>query len=435
MAIDGDWMVVSQVYLVTTNQYQAIQIFKWNGSQWIEHQEFVYPTVTWSRFGESVDISGDTIVVSAANDNGLGTGTWTGSGDVQGGSGHKGGGSVFVYRLENDVWEQEAVIPNDLQIGPHNTFGWMLRLEGDTLAVPHWNGGYVPGYVTIYNRDCTSGTCEWPQLQRLEGPETEKNYAGFGGPVALSGNNLFVGVPFIDADRTGAVFYYTRDEVGGQWTFQQSIIPSSAMANDDFGYLLAFDGETLLVPTWKRGLGHAWIFEQNSNTGEWEVTQELDSPSGTFSGLYRPSIRGDNLMIPSRAGIDVWKKTGGSWALQKAIPRSEECESTAFHEDTLAFGCRATNGYRGSVYYLTCPDAFPAAAADGGKFIYFSSIPLFLSCFLSILLMVYLSHFATILYLVYLRQAMVVPVQEVLPQAPPSPENGGTPLPGTSRRI
>ena len=379
IAIDGGWMVVSHLGA----QYQEIYMFKWDGSQWIEHQKIGYPgqhETLNAYYGGSVDISGDTIVVAAYHDNGEGTGKTTID---------RGGGSVFVYRLDatdNDTWKQEAIIANDLQSpeggGPNwtNFFGQFLRLEGDTLVVPHFNGGYVLGFVTIYDRDCTSGTCSWSKLQRIEGPDTPGDHSGFGGGVALSGNTLFVGAHGIDVDgvsNAGTIFYYTRDQVGGQWTRQQSFTTSGAMNNDQSSIILAFDGETLLVPSWLRtvdgvpGVGHAWVFEQNSNTGEWEVTQELENPSGAagiYYGAWRPSVRGDTLVIPSRAGIDVWKKTGGTWALEKTISKSgEHCESTAFHDDSLVFSCDFTDGKKGAIYYLTCPDAFPAAAADGGS--------------------------------------------------------------------
>ena len=300
-----------------------------------------------------------------------------------------GKGSVHVYRLDtsdNDTWKQEQRIQNTASTG--DWYGDQLCLEGDTLIVPSRNEASNRGAVYVYERDCSSSTCSWGQTQKFTG---ENSSDGFGSGAFLSGNTLFLGAPHADDNGLtdpGKVHYYTRAQAGGQWTLQQSFTPPSAMADDRAGQILAFDGETLFVPSWSRtvdgvwGVGYGWIFEQNSS-GEWEVTQELENPSGAggiYYGAWRPSIRGDTLVIPSRAGIDVWKKTGGIWALEKVLPKSgEDCEATAFHDDSLVFSCEATDGRKGAIYYLTCPDAFTAAAADSSKlhsFPFNSIIPL-----------------------------------------------------------
>lgn len=378
LVIDGDWMVAG-TQQNSTGPYQAIFIFKWDGSQWAMHQKIEYPANNQSAgYGIHSDISGDTIVVSAYSDNGSGTGAG-------------GAGSVFVYRLDatdNDTWKQEQIIAN---AGSFSWYGENLRVDGDTLVIPARTEGGNTGAAYIYDRDCSSGTCLWSQTQKFTG---ENSVDVFGAGVFLSGDTLFIGAPHADGNGltdSGKVYYYTRAQAGGQWTLQQSFTPSSAMADDRAGQILAFDGETLFVPSWSRtvdgvwGVGYGWIYEQNSS-GEWEVTQELENPSGAggiYYGAWRPSIRGDTLVVPSRAGIDVWKKIDGSWALQKVIPKSgEDCEATAFHDDSLVFSCEATDGRKGSVYYLTCPDAFTVAAADGGK----------LHHFLSILPLIFLGH-------------------------------------------
>ena len=368
------------------SRYQAIYVYKWDGSQWIEHQTIEYPAIDQDAgYGQHVDISGDTIVAEAWKDNG--------NGDGAGGS-----GSVFVYRLDaadNDKWKQEAVIANE--VGTFTWYGQFLRVDGDTLVILALIENGNTGAVYIYDRDCSSGTCSWSLTQKFTGDNAGDVFSAYS---ALSGNSLFISVRDVDVDgisNTGQVNYYTRTEAGGEWTLQQSFTPSNVEALDRFGQIMAFDGTTLFVPVLRQfdgawAVGYAYIYEQNSDTGEWEVTQEFEDPSGAAGVLYgawRPSVRGDTLAIPSRAGIDVWKKVGGSWALEKHLPKSGRCHATALHNDALAFGCRDTDNKKGAVYYLTCPDAFTAAAADGtsgGKCIYFISIPPFLSSFFRILL-------------------------------------------------
>ena len=309
-----------------------------------------------------VDISGDTIVVSAWSDNGNGDGAG-------------GGGSVFVYRLDvddNDTWKQEDIVANP---GSFSWYGQNSRVDGNTLVVPALIENGNKGAAYIYERDCSSGTCSWDQTQKFSGEN-----AGdiFGGDAALSGNSLFISLrdtTFNGISKSGQVNYYTRTEAGGQWTLQQSFIHPNVEAGDRFGEIMSFDGTTLAVASTRHDslAGRVWIYELNSSTGELIFKQEL-APSVSGAGRYgllKMALRGDTLAIQSNLGPDLWKKVDGTWTFQKNFPLtnmgSNLCYHAALHDDTVLFGCRFVDGNKGAIYYLTCPDAFPAAAADGGS--------------------------------------------------------------------
>ena len=99
------------------------------------------------------------------------------------------------------------------------------------------------------------------------------------------------------------------------------------------------------------------------------MTQEIAGALGLDKfGAFQPALRGDTLAITSNLGLEVWKKADGIWSFEKGYSvQAEGCTVARFHDDALTIGCGQADNYKGAVYYLTCPDAFTAAAADGGS--------------------------------------------------------------------
>jgi hypothetical protein len=66
--------------------------------------------------------------------------------------------------------------------------------------------------------------------------------------VAVSGDTAVVGAP-ADAvganSRQGSAYVYVR--TGSTWSFQQKLTASDGIANDEFGYSVAIQGETIFV--------------------------------------------------------------------------------------------------------------------------------------------------------------------------------------------
>ncbi len=227
------------------------------------------------RFGYAVALStdGTTLAVGAQ----LESSSATGVDGPQGNDDAAESGAVYVYRRDHSgVWQQEAYVKAS-NTGAFDGFGSSVALSGDgtrlIVAAPsedstatgvngleNDDGASESGAVYVFTRD-PSGT--WQQEAYVKATNAAAS-DDFGWSVDLSndGNTLAVGAiredsnavgidddPLNDdAENSGAVYVYTRDELG-IWQQQAYVKASNTGAGDQFGWsvALAGDGATLAV--------------------------------------------------------------------------------------------------------------------------------------------------------------------------------------------
>lgn len=233
-------------------------------------------------FGQSVAVSGNTMVVGAPYEDGSGTGvnpvsnelaedagaayvyvragsTWalqaylkasnTAAGDlfgtevaISGNTVVVGGKSTYVFARNGTTWSQQA----DLQISTA-PFTSRLSVSGDTVVVGLDDGARV--FVR-------SGTT-WNQQALLTASNQEPG-DGFAWSVTVSGDTIVVGAPFEDGSGTGvnplvddnspsagAAYVFVRS--GTMWTQQAYLKASNTEGNDLFGWAVAVSGNTVVV--------------------------------------------------------------------------------------------------------------------------------------------------------------------------------------------
>jgi hypothetical protein len=133
-----------------------------------------------ARFGRSVAIRGDTIVVGAHLD------------DLAGA--HSNAGAVYVFdRNKHGQWIQvQKLTEKDVEIGAN--FGVSVAISGDTIAVGAHkdnDNGTDAGSAYIFRRERKSDGDEWNQVQKLN-PRAASAQERFGIGVAIGGSALIV---------------------------------------------------------------------------------------------------------------------------------------------------------------------------------------------------------------------------------------------------
>jgi hypothetical protein len=104
----------------------------------------------------------------------------------------------------------------------------------------------------------------------------------FGRSVAISGDTAIIGAYGVGSGgpptKRGAAYVFVRD--GGVWTEQQKLVDQDGLANDNFGYTVAIDGDTAVVGAYQddHGLtddnrGSAFVFTRSE--GVWTERQML----------------------------------------------------------------------------------------------------------------------------------------------------------------
>lgn len=215
------------------------------------------------RFGESVDVDGDTIVVGATWEDSAATGI---NGDQSDNSADR-AGAAYVFVRSAGVWSQQAYLKAS-NTEADDRFA-SVTISGDTIAVgaaressssPGVNGDQSDnglnssGAAYVFVR---SGST-WTQEAYLKAA-TPGFGDFFGFPVCSSGQTIVVGAYREDSGATGVNGDETDDSVPGSgaayvfvknagvWSQEAYVKSSNPDINDDFATTLQISGNKLIV--------------------------------------------------------------------------------------------------------------------------------------------------------------------------------------------
>lgn len=323
VAVSGDTIVVGSFFEngsgvgvnSTPNESSfgagAAYVYARTGSVWSQ-QAYLKPAAVGSTqsedfFGNSVAISGDTIVVGAVLERSSSTGV-----NSTPNEGASGAGAAYVFVRNGSTWSQQAYLKptavGTTQAG--DQFGNLVAISGDTIVVgaigedsasvginstPDESGNLAgAAYVFVRNAGV------WTQQAYLKPAAAGTTQAGdqFGQSVAISGDTLIVGADMEDgaglgtnstpdegAANAGAAYVYTR--TGGVWTQQAYLKPASVgttQAGDRFGFSVAASDGQVVVGA---------FFEDGSSPGVNGVPDEAATTAGavyTFAATGGPAI-------------------------------------------------------------------------------------------------------------------------------------------------
>ena len=195
-------------------------------------------------------ISGDTLVVSAREENGGAVGV---NGD-QGDNSAPEAGAVYVFVRNGNSWSQQAYLKAS-NTDSVDLFGWSVAISGDTIVVGAEGEASIATGVNGDESDNTfqyigaayvftrTGT-QWSQQAYLKASNTTATNAAFGYSVAIDGDTLVVGAENSENSWESA-YVFTRS--GTTWSQQAYLKGSDNEAHDHFGHSLAIHGDTLAV--------------------------------------------------------------------------------------------------------------------------------------------------------------------------------------------
>ncbi len=288
VAIDGDTAVVGrESWDFFAPPPGAAYVFTRDASGvWSEQQKLTaYDGAAGDYYGESVAISGNTIVVGARGDDDLGDNS----------------GSVYIYTNDGSgVWalQQKLNVTGQTE---NDLFGSEVELDGDTAVIAAYGYDYSgtisnSGAAYVFTRD-TAGI--WSEQQMLT-PDDNASNKGFAGAVALSGDNAAIGAWGDDATLVngGAVYLYSRDG-SGNWSQQQKLSASDMETGDYFGFSVAIEGDRLIA-----GAGGAddngtdagaVYFFSDDGTGVWSEQRKLLASDGLDYDYLAYAVQGVDL--------------------------------------------------------------------------------------------------------------------------------------------
>ncbi|NIM01108.1 MAG: hypothetical protein GTN89_09370 [Acidobacteria bacterium] len=275
-------------------------VFVRNGASWTEQVKLTAgDAAPGDRFGSSVAISGDTIVVGAPRDS------------------HNGGvlaGSAYVFVRDGAIWTQQAKL-RAFHVLPGKFFGWSVAISGNTVIV----GGpfFDRGSAFVFVRSGQS----WGPQTKLR-PSDAADTSQFGGSVAISGDTVVVGAhnDNVEIDThhgtvvlqfAGSAFVYARN--GSNWSERARLEASDAAAIDLFGVSVAVSGDDTVVVGSSgddtpdgANAGSAYVFVPSGDS--WSEETKLAASDAGFFDFFGTSvaISGDVAVVGS-----IWDDHGG----------------------------------------------------------------------------------------------------------------------------
>ena len=269
-----------------------------------------------SRLGQSVGVSGTTVVAGAPYASGP----------------SQFAGVAQVYVTSNGIsWSQQATLIA-ADPAPVDYVGWAVDISGDTLVLGSYGnnaGGADSGAAYVFTR---SGTT-WTQQAKLVAADAAPG-DGFGYSVGIDGDTIVVGAPLEDeaGGDAGAAYVFTRS--GTTWTQQAKLVSSTIAPLDNLGAAVGIAGDSIVVGSPSADgpgagqRGSANVFTRAG--GVWTEQAELLASDGATGDLFGNSVAIDGDAIAVGAPLDddtaadsgsgyVFVRSGSVWSQQAKL--------------------------------------------------------------------------------------------------------------------
>ena len=165
-------------------------------------------------------------------------------------------------------------------------FGGAVALAGDEAFVGEPSNVLGPGVVYVF--ECDPGTGVWTERQRLTA--SDGFFAdGFGRALAVDGDALLVGADAQNGTR-GAAYVFRKAPGSGQWVEQARLTADDGAPGHRLGSRVTLRGDVALVgaSAANTNTGAAYVFRHDAGTGEWRQEARLigsDSTPDNFFGM------------------------------------------------------------------------------------------------------------------------------------------------------
>ena len=332
IALAGDSLLVGIAPGNPENMH--VETFSVSGTNWLQGPPITPLTDAETRFGFSVAISGNTAIVAAPLE--------------QQPSGDFGVATIMVKDSTTGIWSEQTRLPHP-QRGTIDAYLYCdpVAIDGDTavLGMPDQNSGQ--GTVAVYVRSGTTWT-----LQATLSDASGHAFDNFGCSAAISGNTILVGAPGIDSSKGGG-YVFTRN--AGMWSLQSRLSASDAAAGDGLGLSAAISADTAVLgaPHKSSDKGVIYVYSRSGTT--W-TSQQLGDSAGSASGDrfgVPVSVSGDSIAVgvTGRSGgsgrVCLYKGGDTSWT-QQSID-SPDAKTNGFFGGALSLaGDRVIIGEMGS---------------------------------------------------------------------------------------
>ncbi|UJR79575.1 hypothetical protein [Sandaracinus amylolyticus] len=337
VAISGDTIVIASpnddhpMY----GEAGAVDVFRRAASgAWMHEQriENPAPTTYGERFGSSVAIAGDLLVVGANNDRNF----------------FVGGGGAYTYVRTGTTWTAEATLQWDT-VSSNDSFGTSVATDGTRIVVgaPYDDGftrddeGYLRENVGAAFVFVRSGATTWVQEARLAS-EPERTWEHVGQSVAIDGDRVIAGATGADDDEglisnRGVAYVFVLR--GGAWEDEARLLPVPATdwtTYAEFGASVALEGTIAVVgapgltrPSLGRSPGFAYVYARAGTS--WSAISDVTGTVRTESFGQSVALDGSTIAVgaPEEDASATAVDQGAVYVYEVSEPRADGEACTA----------------------------------------------------------------------------------------------------------
>ena len=310
VAVSGDTIIVgaNRDDLPGMSRAGSAYVYRFVAGSW-QHEAHLtaQDAAADDRFGSSVAIDGDTLVVGATHDD----------------DGLSNAGAGYVFTRSGTVWTQQDKLTADMPTGTNPHVGRSASIDGDVVVLGAWQaapaGQFTVGAAYVFRRDGDT----WPQEQKLTASDAA-DFSQYGQAVSISDPVIAVGAPREHAEGpsdSGAAYFYRWN--GVSWDEEDKVKATGAQANDRFGWSISLAGESAVIGT-DTSSTKAYLFAFVAS--EWSEQAMLTSTDADVSSEYAYSVglAGDTAVIGDRNGA---AGTGLAFIFESAGP---DCNDNGF---------------------------------------------------------------------------------------------------------
>ncbi len=347
----------------------SVYTYRFDGTSWGDEAK-LEPSFASAdeRFGRSVTISGNLVVVGAANEDAADSVF----------------GSVFIYRHDGSSWSEDEELFDG---GSSSLFGRSVSISGERVVVGgplHDGAGPSSGIAYVLREGAF-----WAAEAKIEASDPAMDDQ-FGNAVSIDGDVLAVGVRLDDDAGLNSGSAYIYRLIEGSWVQEAKIVASDAAAGDLFGGDISISGDIVVVSARNNddagtSSGSAYVYRFDGIN--WiEEAKLTASDATTFWGFGNSvSISGD-VVVVSANGADgglgavyVFRYDGVGWVEEAKLVASDPQVEDEFGElvsidgNRILVGADHGDAFAGSAYIFgydgtTWTEQIKLTAPSGGFF-------------------------------------------------------------------
>lgn len=340
---DGVAVVGAHLDEDSSMQSGSTYVFRWDGVHWHQEEKLVPADASaGSRFGCSVSISENAIIVGADGDGALGPYA----------------GAAYVFQWNGTAWaQQQKLLASDGS--SENKFGNSVSIADDVAIVGSFlddTNGLQAGAAYVFRWNGTT----WHQEQKLL-PSNGASNDRFGASVAIVDDMVAVGAYFDDDSGTDSGSAYVFRWTGSSWIQEQKLFPPNGSAYERFGTSIAVTQGLIVTGApgdWDNGdnAGTAYAFQYSGN--DWLQDPKMrvaDEAVGDFFG-YSVSASDSVVVVgehfdstngPFAGAAYVYRRNPSTFGLEQMLLASDGSNENQFGSSVSVWGDLILVGARG----------------------------------------------------------------------------------------